>query len=168
MLEEARMTIHFNADEVFQMAEQIERNGAKFYRIAAERTADPSAKQLLLDLAAMEVRHERIFAEMRSELTEEERKATFDPEGEAAAYLNAMADGHVFDLRDPSKRLTGKESLDDLFRIAIGIEKDSIVFYVTMTDLVPARFGRGKINSIINEEQKHIALLSRAMSLLKK
>jgi len=162
------MTIHFNADEVFQMAEQIERNGAKFYRIAAERTGDESPRQLLQDLAAMEVRHEKIFAEMRSELTEDERKATFDPEGEAAAYLNAMADGHVFDLRDPSTRLTGKESLDELFRIAIGLEKDSIVFYVTMTDLVPSRLGRKEINGIITEEQKHIALLSRAMGLLKK
>ena len=29
------MGVTFNADEVFEMAEQIERNGAKFYRAAA-------------------------------------------------------------------------------------------------------------------------------------
>ena len=33
--------ITFNPDEIFEMAEQIERNGAKFYRKAAERTAGP-------------------------------------------------------------------------------------------------------------------------------
>jgi rubrerythrin len=162
------MTIHLNADEVFQMAEQIERNGAKFYQTAAGRTADASMRQLMEDLAAMEARHEKTFAAMRAELTEAERTAAFDPEGEAAAYLRAMASGHVFDLKDPTKNLTGKETLGDLFHIAIGLEKDSIVFYLTMTDMVPKRFGKGKINSIINEEQKHIAILTRAMAALKK
>jgi len=33
------MPIPFNADEVFEMAEQIERNGARFYRAAAEEIA---------------------------------------------------------------------------------------------------------------------------------
>ena len=31
------MVIPFSADEVFEMAEQIERNGAKFYRAAAKK-----------------------------------------------------------------------------------------------------------------------------------
>ena len=30
------MSIVFNADEILEMAEQIERNGAKFYRRASE------------------------------------------------------------------------------------------------------------------------------------
>ena len=34
----------FNADEVFEMAEQIEKNGAKFYRNAAGKF--PELKQL--------------------------------------------------------------------------------------------------------------------------
>ena len=34
------MGITFNANEVFEMAEEIERNGAKFYRQAAEKASD--------------------------------------------------------------------------------------------------------------------------------
>jgi rubrerythrin len=162
------MTVHFNADEVFQIAEQIERNGIAFYRAAAERAKDASARQLLQDLAAMEVKHEKTFAKMRAELTEEERTATFDPAGEAAAYLKAVADGQVFDLSDPSKRLTGKDSLEELFRIAIGMEKDSIVFYLGMTDMVPMRFGQKKIEEIIREERKHILIIARAVEMLRK
>ena len=59
------MSYDFNADNVFEMAEQIERNGALFYRQAANDVADPDAKQFLLDLAAMEDDHEKTFAVMR-------------------------------------------------------------------------------------------------------
>ena len=44
------MSMPFNADEVFEMAEQIERNGGKFYRAAAKKF--PEVSKLLLNLAA--------------------------------------------------------------------------------------------------------------------
>jgi rubrerythrin len=62
------MSYDFNADEVFEMAEQLERNGAKFYRDAAEGDVDQSNKQMLLDLSAMEEDHEKTFQSMRAEL----------------------------------------------------------------------------------------------------
>jgi len=45
------MSITFNADEIFEIAEEIERNGAKFYRDAAQNAKNASIKELLLDLA---------------------------------------------------------------------------------------------------------------------
>jgi len=36
------MTVALNAIEVFEIAEQIERNGAKFYRKAAELFNEPA------------------------------------------------------------------------------------------------------------------------------
>jgi len=38
------MVYDFTADDVFEMAEQLERNGAKFYRTAAENVSDPKSK----------------------------------------------------------------------------------------------------------------------------
>ena len=96
----------FNAEEVLQMAEQIERNGARFYRRAAEFVKDPAVNKLLLELAAWEDGHEKLFASMRARLGEREREKTvFDPEGEGGMYLKAMADGQVFDVRqlDPGE-----------------------------------------------------------------
>ena len=63
------MSIHFNADEIFQMAEQVERNGRDFYARAAKRTAESRTAQFLLGLAAMEAEHEKIFADMRAGLS---------------------------------------------------------------------------------------------------
>ena len=85
------MGYDFNADEIFEMAEQIERNGASFYRKAAESIDDPAGKKLLLDFAAMEDEHEKTFAALRKDLSEKDKAATtFDPEGEAALYLRAF------------------------------------------------------------------------------
>jgi len=162
------MSIHFNADEVFEMAEQIERNGAKFYRKVAEGTEDVGTRELLLELAAMEDEHEETFASMRAELSAEERTSTvFDPEGEAGMYLNAMADGYVFDMRaDPSELLTGKETIAEILRTAIGLEKDSIVFYLGIDEIVPERLGKDKISVIIKEEMGHITTLSKKLASL--
>ncbi len=48
------MSFEFNADEVFAVAEDIERNGAVFYRDAARKTKSIAAKEFLEGLAAME------------------------------------------------------------------------------------------------------------------
>jgi rubrerythrin len=162
------MSIHFNADEIFEMAEQIERNGAKFYRKVAGKTEEAGVRQMLMDLAAMEDQHEKTFASMRAELSAEDRTpVTFDPEGEAALYLQAMADGYVFDIRaDPSETLTGEETTPEVLRIAIGLEKDSIVFYLGIREMVRATLGKDKIDRIIKEEMGHVRDLSHKLASL--
>ncbi|MHC5179674.1 MAG: ferritin family protein, partial [Planctomycetota bacterium] len=89
------MSITFNADEIFEMAEQIERNGAKFYREAAQNASDGKVKEMLLEMAAMEDGHEKTFSQMRKELSAEDRESNvFDPDNEVAQYLQTMADFH--------------------------------------------------------------------------
>ncbi len=164
------MSITFNAFEIFEMAEQIERNGVKFYRKAAKHVTDSNTKQMLLELAAMEVEHEQIFTDMRKQISHKQRELiTFDPENEAALYLQAMANGHVFDLnKDPAEQLTGRENVVDILKMAIEAEKDSIVFYLGLKDFVPAQAGRKKVEDIITEEQSHIVILSQKLKALKR
>ncbi len=160
------MTVPFSADEIFAIAEQIERNADRFYRRAAQDTDDSALRQKLLDLAAMEKVHEQIFAAMRSDLSGRESKATVaEPWGEAELYLRGIADGHVFDVRgDPTAWLTGKETKEDILKAAIGYEKDSIVFYLGIKEVVPPELGREKIDSILKEEMSHVAILSEELA----
>ena len=51
------MAISFNIDEIFEMAEQIERNAASFYREAAKRAFDGTVQKKFIDLASMEDGH---------------------------------------------------------------------------------------------------------------
>ena len=163
------MTIPFNADEIFAIAEQIERNADKFYRRAAEGFEDAAGRKLLLDLADMEVEHVRIFADMRRDFSEHGGWIEIsDPYDEVVPYLRAIADGLVFDVRvDPSERITGKETPEEILRMALELEKDSVVFYQGIREIVPERLGKGRIEAIIKEEMKHITQLSSQLGSLK-
>ena len=158
------MVMDFNADEVFEIAIQIERNGAKFYRDAAEKIKDPNKKQLLINLAEMEDEHETTFKTMKSELLIDEKiQTTFDPEGESERYLHALADTRVFYEKD-----VDTTSLKEILKSAITAEKDSIVFYLGIKDVVPANLGKQKLDLIIKEEMGHISLLSKELIEFKK
>ena len=153
------MSYDFSADDIFEMAVQMERNGAKFYRTAAENVADTSAKELLIGLAVMEDEHEKTFVSLRAELSEKEKAATvFDPEGESTLYLRSLADTRVF-----FEKEIDISSMKDILKAAIEAEKDAIVFYLGMKDLVPDKLGKDKLEIIIKEEMGHIRILSKEL-----
>ena len=76
------MSYDFNVDEVFEMACRIERNGANFYRQAAKGVSESSIHQLMLNFAAMEEAHEKVFISMKRDLSDQDRRNTvFDGQG---------------------------------------------------------------------------------------
>ncbi len=158
------MSYNFNADEIFEIAEQIERNGANFYRTAAENITDEDKKKLLIHLAEMEDDHEKTFKTLRDELSENEKTmTTFDPEDETADYLRLLADTRVF-----YEKEVDVTSLNEVFKTAITAEKDSIVFYLGMKNVVPSHQGKNWLDRIIKEEMDHIRLLSKELLELTK
>ncbi len=153
------MGIDFNIDEILGMAEKIERNGAAFYRKAADGISDDANKAMLNELAAMEDEHEKTFAAMRAGLTDQEKEGTvFDPENETAQYLNALADMRVF-----FEKTIDTTSMKEILKDAITAEKDSILFYQGMQGLTGERLGKGKIDAIIQEEMSHIRILTNKL-----
>lgn len=157
------MSYDFNVDDVLEMAVQIEKNGSVFYRNAADKVADEDARAFLLDLAAMEDTHLTTFEAMKAQLTDADRQSTvFDPTGEAAQYLKALADTRVF-----FEKEIDLTSLKEILKSAITAEKDSIVFYLGMKDMVPDSHGQSKIDAIIKEEMLHIKILSRRLVTVK-
>ncbi len=153
------MMYDFNADDIFEMAQQMERNGATFYKTAAAAIDDEQSKEFLLELAEMEVGHEKTFAEMRSALSDSEKASTvFDPEGESVHYLRALADTRVF-----FEKEIDTSSIEVILKDAITAEKDSIVFYLGMREAVPENLGRSRLDDIIKEEMGHIRMLSKAL-----
>ena len=153
------MSFDFNADEIFEIAEEIEQIGAIFYRNAAEKIDDARKKNLLLHLAEMEDDHRIIFKTMRKNLSEDEKvKTNFDPEDEVRNYLRALADTRVF-----YEKNIDITSFKEILKSAITTEKDSIVFYLGIKDFVPESLGKNKIDKIIKEEMGHINLLSKEL-----
>jgi rubrerythrin len=162
------MAMTFNADEVLAMAEQIERNGRRFYVRAAEIAAAGEAHVLLEKLAGWEEGHEALFASMRSELSEEGKAASiFDNDSSAEMYLQAAADSHVFNAHeDPTEILRGSETAKEILEKALSFERDSILFFVGMSKAVPARLGTERVLRIIDEEMSHVAYLKTELRKL--
>ncbi|MFH1615179.1 MAG: ferritin family protein [Planctomycetota bacterium] len=163
------MSIQFSAGEVFEMAEQIERNGVKFYKSAAKNARNEGVKNLLIEMSETEASHEQTFIEMRKELTaEEEAKTVFDPDNEIVYYLQAISDSHGWEgMAAPEMELTGHESIDEILNCAIKAERGSIEFYLGMEESVSARHGKEKIRAVIREEMSHVAMLQKKLNELK-
>ncbi len=162
------MPITFNANEIFEMAEEMERNGARFYRKAAQNASDKQTKQILLGMADMEDGHLKTFQNMREELSDREKQPTvFDPDNQSALYLQAMADARSYEGKiTPSKELTGSETPKEILETALNSEKESIVFYFGLKGMVSVKAGRDKVEAIIIEELSHITtLLNKLKSL---
>lgn len=155
------MAVTFNANEIFEMAEQIEKNGAMFYREAAKKVSDEKMKKMLVSLAEMEDVHLEIFQEMRKQLRPgEKEEVTFDPDNQAMLYLKDMAGSHGLEgKKSHTEKLTGRETKREILEIAISAEKSSVVFYTGLKELVPASAGRDKVEKIIKEEYGHLVLL---------
>ena len=92
----------------------------------------------------------------------EKASTAFDPLDESVLYLRALADTKVF-----FEKTIDSSSLKAVLKEAIGAEKDSILFYVGMKELVPEIHGKSKIDGIIKEEMQHIHLLSKELMAIK-
>ncbi len=159
------MSEAFNADEILRMAEEIERSAGTFYREAAQKAHHPDMKTMFLNMASMEDGHLRVFEVMHKQLTTPEKEPlVFDPYGEAALYLQALAGSKGSEgLRAPTIKLSGRESPRELLEIAINSEKNSVLFYVGLKSLVPAAAGKDKVEAVIQEEVRHVADLKRRL-----
>ena len=155
----------YNLDEIFEIAEQIERNGAAFYRKAADQSRAEDARTLFLALADQEDDHERVFAELRRLcVPADQGVAGYDKDDVMAQYLRAMAGTYVFNRNQrPTDLLTGDETVGDVLRLAIGQEKDSIILYVGLQGAMLDGAERTSVGRIVREEQKHLAQLAQSL-----
>ncbi len=93
----------------------------------------------------------------------DEKTATvFDPNNESMAYLRALADTRVF-----FEAKIDLKSMEEILKAAIMAEKESIVFYLGMKEIVQNSLGEKRIEQIINEEMGHITMLSRELVALR-
>jgi len=157
------MAILPKIDDVFAMAEHIERNGARFYReMAGDERIDSEVRELLLELAAMEDDHEKQFAEMRHELAERDTaEPAFSEEGDIVSYLHVVTDNWALDNKNVSAAPAGKRKpLVDVLHTAIELEKDSIMFYLGLKEMLAEESDRRRVDDIIKEEMRHIVDLN--------
>jgi len=155
----------FNASEVFEIAEQIERNGQAFYRKAVSIITDNEICEFLESLAAMEDTHEVLFNKLKKEVAGIPESDFPDMDDQLSQYLQSYADGKVFKSSEsPDTKINQDTTIDEIFDIAIDFERTSVIFFSLVKEMVPADLGREKIDILIKEEIKHIAVLNNRLN----
>jgi len=156
-------------DEILELAEQLERNGAAFYRLAVKDATEPHIRTLLRDLATWEDEHEKIFARMRLPLRGEVRSVKdLDPKDKSFLQVLEMVDSNVFDLHtDPAQLLNGQETIEDILQVAVRREKDSVIFYLSLKNHLVNIADQKIIDEIIEEELDHITFLNKELTTLR-
>ncbi len=135
------MTCELTPLEVLQIAEEMERHAARFYRKAAGMYHDPSLSKLFSDLAQWEKRHMQVFADMRDHLLEQTGESgRFDLDRVDVGRLAAPS--AVFsENSEPAKELIGNETRADVLRLALQKERYTIGYYTSLTEF-DSRLGR--------------------------
>jgi rubrerythrin len=150
------MTVMYSGNELINLAIAIERRGITFYDIMAKSTDDELARAVFEALVEMERQHIVIFEDMSSE------DITAEPGSgpEISNYLKSLIDDAVFtDDMITSEMATQADSDIKALELAISAEKDSILFYYEMIDLMPEKT-LTLIKRIIAEEKSHLQQLT--------
>jgi len=159
------MSITFSSSELLEIAERIEGDGHNFYRKAAELFDNPYTRDLLIKLANWENKHKTLFASLREQIPSlDQQDSNIDSDDDLSLYLQAMEGLDVFTAtEDTTDELTGNERMENVLKIALGKEKDSIVYFLALKAFVPTETGKRKIDDIIEEEIRHIAILNKSI-----
>ncbi|OGO21277.1 MAG: hypothetical protein A2144_02755 [Chloroflexi bacterium RBG_16_50_9] len=152
------MSITFSVSEIFNIAINIERRGITFYDIMAKSTDDEMARYVFRSLVEMERAHIEVFQDMLAEADKYEPRETSTED--YAGYLNALIDNAVFteDMLT-SEMATQIDSDIKALELGINAEKDSILFYYQIRDIMP-RKATPAIDRVISEEKSHLQQLA--------
>jgi rubrerythrin len=157
------MTRELTAFEVVKIAEQMERNAARFYYRAAGIYHDPALNKLFSELAQWEKRHVQVFADMKDQFPEQAwEKGGLNPDRVDVSRLDAPP--AVFDEHsDPAQELTGNETRAEVVRLALKKERYTIGYYTSLTEFALGQENIKVIKRILQEEREHVTILMQSL-----
>jgi len=148
----------FAGSEIVELGVQIEKNGKDFYDILVKKTKNEKAKGIFNYLASEEDSHIITFQKILGSVQKYEPKEAYPQD--YFAHMNSLANAHIFTKKNKGEEIAKKTKTDiEAIEIAIGFERDSILFYEGMKKVVPES-DRNTIDALIKEEQKHLERLS--------
>ena len=152
----------FSISEVIEQAVQTEKLGYEFYTAMAEKFKnDKKLNKLFETLAAKELRHKKTFSELKDIVGDEEPYGWED----VSNYLRVIVESEFFLGKNKSlPSLKNIKTIDDAVKFAIGFEKETLLYYHTLRDVIREK---DIVDEIINEEREHIMWLSEFKKGLK-
>lgn len=150
----------FSLKDIIDIAIQLEQNGEKIYRRAAEKIQNSSLSTLLEWLADEEAQHAKWFEALIDTVTgtgdfQEQEKM-------GRALLKNAVGTQSFTLEDAD--FSSIEKIEDLLKLAIEFEKDTVLFYGMLQPLIQDQETLDQLHVIIKEEEDHALRLKKVLS----
>jgi rubrerythrin len=155
------MSIQLSGADIIDVAVQTEIRGHGFYQQAAQRAQRAEVRELFEYLAREEQRHAKLFGGLSGAIVVTEiDPTTWD---EAAAYIAATVDAAFFGSGGAIRSVPQGASIADMLQAAIGFEKETLLYFYSIRDLVqPAN--RALVDDIIAEEKRHVTRLTQMLA----
>lgn len=143
---------------VFDYAIKIEQEGEQFYRDLAKRTNHIGLKAILTILADEEILHDKMFANMRDNLSYDVHSSTILTEYDSM-ITSMKTNKEKFDV--------GKDEVG-MFEKALKFEKDSVEYYTQKAKESTIPNEKLALLKIAAEEQKHVIMIENLIEHISK
>jgi rubrerythrin len=149
----------FTLAEIFDIAMNLERNGQEFYEQSLKRVIDKKVKEFLIHLRDQEINHLHTFARLKEAHAADKKPAPKLPP-EMTDLLQTSMTGHLLSW-DERPDIDHNTTFAELLDAALEFERDSVLFFQFMRELVELPEEREIIDRIVEEENHHVEQLSR-------
>lgn len=148
------MTPNLNVLDAIQIAMKAEETARAFYLSARDRVSDPSAQDLLAQLAAYEQYHYTSLATLFDSLNQEKGYIAYTPPDIALPRVS-----HGFENGHTTKE-HNLETVVEILGTAIDAEQSALTRYQELAELTQDPAGRAMFQKLAEEEKVHYRLLS--------
>jgi len=146
--------------ELIRLAKRDEDVGAEFYQKLAEKVESEDLKKKFLEIREQEIGHSERFQEMLDQLSDYVPQEDFP--GEYEQYFQSfLSKREYLDSDDAVEAASRIESDMEAIKFALGQEKNTLLFFLEMKELVPSSQHREMVHEVIDEERDHIVELSQ-------
>ena len=154
--------------EIAKIACDIETDGSDFYKAGAAAVSNPDARNTFNSLALEEAQHMNSFRGLYAELdalsggSESSVEVLFNED--ITHYLRVLTRGRVFPGAKSSQAwFASHPTVEEIIRVALEIEKSSILFYTEIAAHNAFIASRQLIETVLREEKSHLVKLNRLL-----
>ena len=147
----------FTAREIAEAAVEKEMKRRDFYANVTKLSTNPQMTKLFEFLAAEEDRHVATFMKLRDGVSVEEvRPEEYDADMEA--YMDSVVEDRLYSKIGSEDFVQKAIDAKDVFRLAIALEKDAILFFWEFLPYVNDK-DKQVVRTLMDEEKGHIRML---------
>jgi len=147
----------FTAREIAEAAVEKEMKRRDFYANVTRLSTNPEMTKLFEFLTAEEDRHVATFMKLRDGVSVEEvRPEEYDADMEA--YMDSVVEDRLYSKIGLEDFVQKAIDAKDVFRLAIALEKDAILFFWEFLPYVNDK-DKQVVRTLMDEEKGHIRML---------